>query len=325
MCTSVRFADKDGNMLFGRNLDWSCSYGEQVVVTPRGYRRAWAFDSAGGPCSHAVIGMGIVSQGIPLYFDCANEAGLAVAGLNFPGFARYEVGPVSGKISVAAYEFPLWLTSRFETVDEVESALADLALVARPVNDAYPVSFLHWMVADAQRSVVVEYGEGGMRVLRNDADVLANQPGFAWHRENLRNYLALTSHFPESQQWGAARLEPYGSGFGMHGLPGDYSSPSRFVRAAYLNAHYPVQDGERANVLRLFHTLGGVSMVEGAAQMEGGPFEKTVYTGGYSASSRTYYFNKYEDPAIRCVSLADVDVTGSELLTPEPKLWPASA
>ena len=37
MCTGVRFADEDGNMYFGRNLDWSFSYGEKIVVTPRGY------------------------------------------------------------------------------------------------------------------------------------------------------------------------------------------------------------------------------------------------------------------------------------------------
>ena len=326
MCTSIRFTGKDGNMFFGRNLDWSCSYGEQVLVTPRGYRRSWAFgEGAPEACEHAIIGTGVVAQNTPLYFDCANEAGLAVAGLNFPGFARYEDGPREGKVNVAAYEFPLWLASRFETVEDAEAALPDVALVAQPVSDAYPVSFLHWMVADAHRSIVVEYGEGGMSVFRNNADVLANQPGFAWHSENLRNYLTLTSRFPAPTQWGAASLEAYGSGFGMRGLPGDYSSPSRFVRAAYLNARYPEKADEGQNVLRLFHTLGGVSMVEGAAQMENGFFEKTVYTCGYSAATRTYYFNGYEDPAIKYVSLADVDAQGEQLLFPEPKLWPALA
>ena len=36
MCTGVRFADAAGNLYFGRNLDWCESYGEGVVITPRG-------------------------------------------------------------------------------------------------------------------------------------------------------------------------------------------------------------------------------------------------------------------------------------------------
>ena len=38
MCTGVRFSDNEGNMYFGRNLDWSFSYGETILVTPRGYQ-----------------------------------------------------------------------------------------------------------------------------------------------------------------------------------------------------------------------------------------------------------------------------------------------
>lgn len=326
MCTGIRFTDTKGRMFFGRNLDWSCSYGEQVVVTPRGYARSWAFDDAGrGSCEHGIVGMGIVAEGLPLYFDCANEVGLAVAGLNFPGYARYEESPVEGKVNVAAYEFPLWVVSRFETVDELEAALANVAVVAKPVNERYPVSMLHWLIGDARRSIVVECTEAGTQVFRDDADALANQPGFAWHRENLRNYISLTNTFPKAAKWRSAELEPYGSGSGMRGIPGDYYSPSRFVRAAYLNANYPDKETEGENVLRLFHTLGGVSMIDGAALMGNGFFERTLYTGGYSAATRTYYFSLYEDPAVKYVSLADHNLEGGELILPEPVLWPALA
>ncbi len=327
MCTGIRFTDARGNMFFGRNLDWSNSYGEQVVVTPRGFRRKWAFADrlAGETCRHGVIGMGIVAENKPLYFDCANEAGLAIAGLNFPGYAKYEAAPVEGKVNIAAYEFPLWVASSFDAVDDVERALENVAIVAKPVNDKYPVSMLHWMIGDGKRSIVVEYTEAGMCVFRDDVDVLANQPGFAWHRENLRNYISLTSSFPKPVKWREGNLEAYGSGSGTRGLPGDYYSPSRFVRAAYLNARYPLQDSEGENVLRMFHTLGGVGMIDGAAQMENGFFEKTIYTGGYSAATRTYYYSLYDDPAIKYVSLADCSLQGEELMIPEPKLWPALA
>ena len=99
--------------------------------------------------------------------------------------------------------------------------------------------------------------------------------------------------------WGKAELSAWGAGVSMHGIPGDVSSPSRFVRVAYTNTHYPQQNNESANVSRLFHTLASVQMVEGMSKMGNGQFERTLFTSGYSGKTNTYYMNTYEDPAIR--------------------------
>ena len=313
MCTGVRFSDADGNMYFGRNLDWSCGYGQKVVVTPRGYKYKSAFlgEMANSP---AIIGMGIVAENTPLYFDCANEHGLAVAGLNFPGYAAYAPTAVEDKTNVAAYEFPLWVALNFTSVDEAEKALSDVVIVAKPINEQYPVSELHWIIGDAKRSIVVEYTSAGMEIFKNDVDVLTNQPGYGWHKENMRNYMNLFPQMPKEIKWRGAEFVPFGSGSLMRGLPGDYYSPSRFVRVAYLNTHYPVQADEASNVSRLFHTLTGVAMIDGAAAMADGNFEKTVYTGGYSAATQTYYYNTYEDPAIKSVSLKEQNLDSTELI-----------
>ena len=312
MCTGVRFTDDKGNMFFGRNLDWSVGYGQKIVVTPKGYKYHSAFLGDLQP-KYAVIGMGIIQENAPLYFDCGNEAGLAIAGLNFPGYAQYEKDQVEGRTNIAAYEFPLWVAMNFDTVDEVVKALANVAIVAKPINDQYPVSMLHWMIGDGKKSIVVEYTAAGLQVFQNDVDVLTNQPGYAWHKENLRNYMNITSPQPEKVEWGSAELTAFGSGSLMRGLPGDYYSPSRFVRVAYLNTHYPVKNSEEENVARLFHTLAGVAMIDGAAAMADGNFEKTVYTGGYSAATKTYYYNTYEDPSIKKAALSDYDIEGEEL------------
>ncbi|MBR5408607.1 choloylglycine hydrolase [Candidatus Saccharibacteria bacterium] len=312
MCTGVRFNDDKGNMFFGRNLDWSVGYGQKIVVTPKGYKYQSAFLGELTP-KHALIGMGIVEEDKPLYFDCGNEAGLAIAGLNFPGYAQYEANAVDGKTNIAAYEFPLWIAMNFKTVDEVEEALKNVAIVAKPINDKYPVSLLHYIIGDAKRSIVVEYTADGMQIFHNDVDVLTNQPGYAWHKENLRNYMNLSSVDPGTVKWDKAELSAFGSGSLMRGIPGDYYSPSRFVRVAYLNTHYPAKSSEEENVSRLFHTLAGVAMIDGAAAMADGKFEKTVYTGGYSAATKTYYYNTYEDPTIQKAALSDYDVDGTEL------------
>lgn len=313
MCTGIRFTDTNGNMFFGRNLDWGCGYGEQVFVTPRNYQRPYVFD---GPArgGYALIGTAIEAEGIPLYFDCGNEKGLAIAGLNFPGegFAKYAPAPVEGKTNIAAYEFPLWVASEFATVDEAEVALRDVAIVDRPVNKQWQSSLLHWIIGDAKRSLVVEYRADGMHLYDDPVDVLTNQPTFDWQLQNLRNYISLTNETPQPVEWREATLAPYGTGSGMRGLPGDYYSPSRFVRIAYLNANYPQQESEADNVSRLFHSLAGNAMVKGASLMADGQTEYTVYTSGFSAATGTYYLNTYEDFTIRSHKLSDVDLEGTE-------------
>lgn len=313
MCTGVRFSDDKGNMYFGRNLDWECGYGQKVVVTPRNYKYNSAFLGEMTPKHGAIIGMAIVAENVPLYFDCANEGGLAIAGLNFPGYASYAADAVYGKTNVAAYEFPLWVVLNFSSVDEAEKALRDTVIVAKPLNEQYPVSQLHFIIGDGKRSIVVEYTEKGMEIFDNPVDVLTNQPGYGWHSENLRNYLNLFPQMPKEVKWRNAKFTAFGSGSLMRGIPGDYYSPSRFVRVAYLNTHYPVQSDEAANVSRLFHTLTGVAMINGAAEMGDGKSEMTIYTGGYSAAAKTYYYNTYEDPAIVAVKMSDYNLDSDQL------------
>ena len=314
MCTGVRFSDNDGNMYFGRNLDWTEGYGEKVVITPKGYKYQSVFLGEMEPRYGAIIGMAIIEENTPLYFDCANEAGLAIAGLNFPGYAKYEENAVDGKQNIAAYEFPLWVTMNFSSVNEVEEALKNAAIVAKPINEKFPVSELHYIIGDKDRSIVVEYTKNGMEIFKNDVDILTNQPGYGWHQENLRNYMNLEPKRPHEVKWGKAELTPFGSGSMMRGIPGDYYSPSRFVRVAYLNTHYPTKDSEDENVMRLFHTLTGVAMIDGAAAMDGENYEKTIYTGGYSTASKTYYYNTYDNPAIMHVSMGDYDIDSADLI-----------
>ena len=314
MCTGVRFSDDEGNTYFGRNLDWSFSYGETILVTPRGYHYDTVFGAGGKAKPNAVIGVGVVMADRPMYFDCANEHGLAIAGLNFPGYASFVHEPVEGTENVATFEFPLWVARNFDSVDEVEEALRNVTLVSQIVPGQQE-SLLHWFIGDGKRSIVVEQMADGMHVHHDDVDVLTNQPTFDFHMENLRNYMCVSNEMAEPTSWGKASLTAWGAGVGMHGIPGDVSSPSRFVRVAYTNAHYSQQNDEAANVSRLFHTLGSVQMVDGMAKMGDGQFERTLFTSGYSSKTNTYYMNTYDDPAIRSYAMADYDMDSSELIS----------
>ena len=306
-------------MYFGRNLDWSFSYGESILATPRGYHYDNVFGASGKAMPNAVIGVGVVMADRPMYFDCANEHGLAIAGLNFPGYAEFVHEPVEGTDNVATFEFPLWVARNFDSVDEVEEALKNVTLVSQIVPGQQE-SLLHWIIGDSERSIVVEQMADGMHVHHDDVDVLTNQPSLEWHLENLRSYVTADNTFPQASEWGRAKLAPYGVGAGMRGIPGDCYSPSRFVKVAYLNAHYPAKDSEADNVVRMFRTLEGVAMVEGAARMGNGDFERTLYTSCFSGQTGRYYWSTYDDPAIRYVSLADAAGAPADLLvTPEPR------
>lgn len=321
MCTAVRFNDAAGKMFFGRNLDWVETYGETIVFTPRARTYDYVFGAMHRDEPFDVLGVGAISSGNPLYFDCANDQGLAVAGLNFPGCARFPHHPVEGKCNVATFEFPLWVTRNFSSVAEVETVLNTVELVT-PIVDGQPESLLHWIIADAERSIVVERTPHGLNVHQNPVDVLTNQPELPWHLENLRNYLTSTSDVPAPASWGALELRAWGSGSGMRGIPGDVSSVSRFVRAAYTNANHPVKSSEADNVTRIFHTLGSVQMVDGSAKISDGRFEKTLFTSGYSSATNTYYANTYDDFRIRAFPFAEFDRTCDALQT--KPLYPAS-
>lgn len=313
MCTGIRFVDVAGKMYAGRNLDWECGYGQKIVVTPRNYVRPYAFEQHA--TGFATIGTCIVVENVPLYFDCGNEKGLYIAGLNFPGYAQYEANAVEGKTNVAAYEFPLWVASSFTSVDEAEAALKNVAIVGKPINENYPVALLHFLICDAKRSIVVEYMPDGIHIHHDAVDVLTNQPTFDWHMEHLRSYLNLSSEFQPTVKWGNVELAPYGSGENLVGMPGSNYSPDRFVRVAYYNTHYPVQSGESANVTRLFRTLGSVEQFLGGGLMEDGKYEYTVYTGGFSSVTNTYYMSVYENPAIKSYPMSDADLSATALYT----------
>ena len=123
--------------------------------------------------------------------------------------------------------------------------------MAKSAGEGLGVANLHWFIGDARRSIVLECRTDGMRVFHDDVDVLTNQPGFDWHLENLRNYITTTVDDPAPATWGRATLAPFGAGAGTRGIAGDAYPPSRFVKAAFVNANYPQKDTEEENVTRL--------------------------------------------------------------------------
>lgn len=307
MCTSASFNAVDGHY-FGRNLDLEVSFGQQVVVMPRRYPLRFRAD--GELSEHrAMIGMALVSDGYPLYFDAVNEDGLGMAGLNFPGEAVYG-RRAEGKRNVSPFELIPWVLGSCSTVSDARDALSDVNLIDEAFSDKLPLTPLHWMVADRSSSIVVESTSDGLHVYDDPVGVLTNCPRFPYQMTHLADYMGVSAGVPENRLAPSVDLKAYSRGMGGMGLPGDLSSDSRFVRAAFTRMN-ALRDGD--GMTQLFHILGSVAQPKGCCDLGGGRYEHTVYTSCCDTGKGIYYYTTYGNSRVTGVDMRSVDLDSSEL------------
>lgn len=298
MCTSLTLTTAD--TYFGRNLDLEYEFGQQVVITPRDFVLTFKERQ---PLEHhyAMIGMAAVAAGYPLYAEAVNEAGLYMAGLNFPGNACYPCGPEGGK-GLAPYELIPWLLGSCTTVDQAEEQLKGVRILEEPFLPSMPSAPLHWHIADASRAIVAEPMAEGLKLYEDPVGVLTNNPTFAFHLTNLNHYMGLSASQP-SNRFGALPLYPVGQGMGGMGLPGDNSPASRFVRAAFYKWNSMCEPEELSSVSQFFHILDSVAMVRGGVATPEGRWDITAYSCCINGRTGTYYYKTYDNSQITAVKL----------------------
>lgn len=313
MCTAVAYKTKDH--YFGRNLDLEYSYHETVTITPRNYHFLFR-NTEDMKTHHAMIGMAYVVDSYPLYYDATNEKGLSMAALNFPDNAVYQ--PVKAdKMNVASYELIAWILSRFESVEEVVKVLSEVNITNQRYSKELPVSPLHFMVSDKERSIVLEPMTMGLMVYDNPAYVLTNNPPFLYHITNLNNYMSLTNETPQNNFSEKLPLNQYSRGMGSLGLPGDLSSASRFVRAAFTTLNSVSGDKEEESVSQFFHILNSVYQQRGCVKMDKGIYEKTVYSSCCNTDKGIYYYTTYDNSQITAVDMHRENMNGDTLISYE--------
>jgi len=292
MCTAVSLSGAPH--LFGRTLDLEDSCGASVVITPRAFRFAAArFPDAPKPV--AIIGVARLQDGQPLYFDAVNEHGLAIAALHFPGNAVY-LPPKAEAHNVPSYALIPWLLRQSRTVSEARALLQRTNVTAAAFCDALPPSPLHWLLADGKESLVIEPTAAGLQLYDNPVGILTNNPPFPCQLTRLQDYDHLSA---------TASVHAYSKGLGAVGLPGDFSSPSRLARAAFVKKHLSKADHATAHITRFFHLMDAVTVPIGCVQnAKGTPFF-TQYTSCADTQSGTYYFTTHQNRRIRAVPLTD--------------------
>ena len=322
MCTALSLNNKK-TFLFGRNMDIEAGFGQQVVITPRNFTLPLRFNKPVKQ-KYATIGMaypfpdqengGIV---YPLYAEAANEKGLAVAGLNFPGTAHYpKPGSIKKAFELTPFEIIPYLLSQFTTTKEVKKFIEskNMQLVDRAIMKQLPVAPLHFIVADKNNeSIVIEPTKDGLNVHDNPLGILTNNPTFDWQITNLSFYANLKQKQSTDAKWDAQDLKPFGQGFGSFSLPGDWTPPSRFVKTAYLKSHSAEEQETDKLVTQFFHILDNVSMVKGGIIVEqmGGDgkmhehYDITLYASCIDLNTGTYYYKSYDNNQIQMIKLSN--------------------
>lgn len=310
MCTAVTYQTKDFYM--GRTLDYEFSYGEQITITPRNYR--FSFRHAGDMDTHfAMIGMAHVEEGYPLYYDAVNEKGLGMAGLNFVGNAYYGK-PQADRQNIAQFELIAWVLGQCADIRQARRLLAQIHIVDTPFSAQLPASGLHWIIADQSGAITVESMEDGLHIYDNPVGVLTNNPPFEKQMFMLQNYMHLSPKQPENLFSKSLPLQTYSRGMGALGLPGDLSSASRFVRAAFTKTNSISEPDENSSVGQFFHILGTVEQTRGCCEVDGGTYEITIYTSCWNAARGIYYYTTYTNRRITAVDMHRENLDKTQLI-----------
>lgn len=310
MCTAVTYQTKD--FYFGRTLDYDFSYGEEVTVTPRNY--PLHFRACPDPqSSYAMIGMAHVAEGYPLYYEAVNEKGLGMAGLNFPGNGVYHPRK-EGMDNIAQFELIPWILRQCDSVREARVLLQNLNLLNESFSEGLPLASLHWLLSDREESVTIESVQEGLRVYDNPVGVLTNNPPFPQQLFALNNYMHLSPGEPRNTFAPNLSLQTYSRGMGGLGLPGDLSSQSRFVRAAFVKLNSLSEEEECKSVSQFFHILNSVEQPRGCCELEEGKYEITIYTCCCNATKGIYYYTTYDNHQITAVDMGRTNLDGNVLI-----------
>lgn len=218
---------------------------------------------------------------------------------------------------MAPFELIPWLLGQCATVADAEKLLARINILKENFSEELPVSPLHWIISDRERSITLESVKSGVKIYENPVGVLTNNPTFDYHLFNLNNYMSLSKGDPQNTFFGEGQeisLKTYSRGMGALGLPGDASSMSRFVKATFVKMNARSGDSEEESVSQFFHILRSVEMQRGCVLLGNGLYEITVYSSCCNTDRGIYYYTTYDNSRIHAVDMHRENLQGSELI-----------
>ena len=310
-CTGIRLVAKDGGVVAARTLEFGFDLHSEVMVVPAGTALTGTLPDGGKGISYKTkYGFaGANGMGLPVIVDGLNDQGLYVGLFYFPGYASYtDATKDNAARAMAPHEYANWLLGNFSTIEEVKANFNKVVLVPVVVEAIEQAAPVHFVVYDRTgKSVVIEPSDKSLKIYDNPLGVVTNSPTYDWHMTNLRNYVNLTATNVPPINLDGIKLAQFGQGSGMRGLPGDFTPPSRFVRAVAFSQSAVRSDTAAQAVLQAFHILNNFDIPLGAVrEVDNGQThaEATIWTSASDLKNLRWYFKTYDDQSIRSVDLA---------------------
>jgi len=319
-CTYVRLVGADGSSHPSRTMEWGVFEFKHLAFTaaPRGMEMKSMPMPDGKPgaswtTKYAFGGVTIIRDDI--YSDAMNERGLAINLLYLPGFADYQTyDPDQADISMSPTDLMAYLVSVFATVDEVKAGLQGVRVV--PVVEpalGFPPP-VHYAISDAAGAeIVVEYVDGQLHIYEETIGVMTNSPAYDWHLTNLRNYVNLRQTDVAPIEVLDLKLTQIGVGSGLIGLPGDYTPPSRFVRAVAWKETARRTEGGFDTTREAFRILDNFNLpIEGSGDDVPKGFDQckygsTQYTVSFDTRNLMIYYHTDDNRTVRSIDMKKID------------------
>jgi choloylglycine hydrolase len=320
-CTGIVHEAVNGDVVYARTLE----FGEDLVsfsllFMPREMSQT-AQSNPNGPQAaiwnnrYAFIGFN--PFGLPVLADGLNEKGLACGAFYFPGWAEYQQASNNESAPISNLDVVGWILGNFATVDEVVSALKNTTVIGFNYQPWGIIPPLHYIIVDKNgNKVVIEYIKGILNLHEATLGTITNSPNYDWHVTNARNYIGLGSLNKPSIEISGKELSAFGQGSGAIGLPGDFTPPSRFIRATFLNQVVLSEKDGLAEVERSFKILNQFDIPKGAVKemTNGKPsYEETQWTSASDLAHLRYYYHTAKSGVIRFVDLKNLDLNGKEM------------
>jgi choloylglycine hydrolase len=318
-CTGITLLSKDGGVVVARTVEWALNDAQhnQLLVVPRNKEfKAQTPEGTNGKSWKGKYGfVTLTAYGQPYGPDGVNEEGLYVGVYYLPGFAEYAVyDKTKASKSMSVGDLMQWMLSSFKTVDEVITQLNNVIVVNVENKDFGGAALpFHFKIVDPSGSskIIEIVNKGEVKIYDPYLGVITNSPTYDWHLINQRNYLNLSNSPNQQKVFGNYELNPLGGGSGLIGLPGDFTPPSRFVRAAAFTASCRPLSTSIDAVFESFRILDNFNIPLGA-QM---PSEKTPsdivsatqITSSCDLKEKVYYYHTMWNRQVRKIDLKLID------------------
>ena len=326
-CTGIRLIAKDGSVVYGRTMEWGAfDLNSRVAIVPRGFGfSGHTPDGQNGKHWKGKVGFVAIDMLEKNAFcDGMNEQGLAVGLFYHPGFASYlKYDKALADSTISAVDVVPFILGNFATVREAAEGMKTVRVVG-VVEPALGIPVAaHWMVVDRTgKSIVIEFLDGELRIFDNSLGVITNAPEYSWHTTNLRNYLNLSPVALPALKLENMDFRPLGAGTGMIGLPGDFTPPSRFVRAVAWTQTARPTETSKETIYEVFRILDNFNLPLGAAEGSDGADDtklegmrsSTIWTTGWDLENRVLYFHTQHNRRLRTVEIARLAFDGDEIV-----------